>query len=260
MSCITRALVYAGRGTCAESIDAIKRTINRLRPSWKVEEFIARNGYIVPDPSGWERGSTLFVMPGGKCSEWDEEIGPPVVEKLRECILGGDHYLGICAGSYFGARLSSYRWSLEETRYFERGLDVCHVHAEGPLYFHPDSLESARVSWEPQVALQRWEESGAIVPVLVLGGPHYIPEDDDVTILAKIVDGSRVVNSVVKSVCGLGRGVFMNWNPGITVSQDDLEAYQAHFPQYNWKKMVVTPEVLEARLANFAEILQEFER
>lgn len=256
MSGIRRVLIYGGRGICHESVRGIRQTFKRLALPWRVEEFVVRGGRMEPDPCGWERATTLFVLPGGRCSEWDRELGQ-VVGKIRECVTGGDCLLGICAGSYFASRESTYRWSEKETGHYRRGLGLFEGRAEGPLFFHAESVSSCGVSWEPKTVVQRWED-GSEVPVLVLGGPHYVVEGEGVRVLARIVDGEREVNAVVKSVCGLGTAILMNWCPGVTIDPQELGVYQRHFPLFRWEGIVQTVGVEEERLKNFERIVSEF--
>lgn len=254
---ITQVLIYQGQGICPESVSGLKRVFSQLNLPWKVRGFVAENGVLNPDPRMWERQKTLFILPGGKCTIWDRDL-LPVVPKIRRFVQEGDFFLGICAGSYFAAKQSVYRWSEDVVGYFQRGLSLFPGKAVGPVYFNPKCVEVCGVSWEPKTAVQRWEEDESELPVLVLGGPQYFLEGKNAKVLARLVDGEKTTDAVVKSVCGLGTSILMNWCPGVTIPPEDLAAYQKQLPLFDWERMVQPEGVQEARLECFARILSEY--
>lgn len=255
---IEQVLIYQGPGICQESVSGLKRVFSQLSLPWRVRGFVAAEGVLDPDPGEWERRRTLFILPGGTCSIWDRDL-LPVVPKIRRCVEEGDFFLGICAGSYFAAKQSVYRWSVDDVGYFQRGLSLFSGRAVGPVFFNSTCVESYGVSWEPKTATQRWEGDGSELPVLVLGGPQYLPDGGGTKVLARLVDGEVPTDAVVKSVCELGTSILMNWCPGVTIPSEDLEAYQKYRPLFDWEKLVQPMNVQEARLTCFARILSEYQ-
>src|SRR3972149_6424401 len=97
---IEEVLIYDGPGVFKDSVRSLKEVLSQMGLPWSVKEVSVVNGRLLPPPEKWKRGKTLFVMTGGRCQSWDQELSSSI-EKIRQFVNEGGFYLGICAGGYF---------------------------------------------------------------------------------------------------------------------------------------------------------------
>lgn len=97
-----QVLVYSGPGVSPLSLSHTVLTLSLLlNPHYTVQP-------VTPDVLAhqpWEPACALLVIPGGRDLPYVEELTTKtnVTKRIREYVLEGGRYLGICAGAYFGA-------------------------------------------------------------------------------------------------------------------------------------------------------------
>lgn len=97
-----QVLVYSGPGVSPLSLSHTILTLSLLlNPHYTVQP-------VTPDVLAhqpWEPACALLVIPGGRDLPYVEELTTKsnVTKRIRQYVLEGGRYLGICAGAYFGA-------------------------------------------------------------------------------------------------------------------------------------------------------------
>jgi biotin--protein ligase len=93
-------LIYRdeGVGPCCfkATVSALARYLRGDRTRLRVvnADFVCR--------TGWETSARLFVLPGGADIPYDRKLHGAGCANLRKFVEAGGHFLGICAGGYFG--------------------------------------------------------------------------------------------------------------------------------------------------------------
>lgn len=79
--------------------------------------------------TAWEKHTIALVMGGGKCSQWDANLGDEGIQKIRNYVRGGGKYIGICAGAYYACAESRFANLAPK----QRALSFFSGRAIGPL-------------------------------------------------------------------------------------------------------------------------------
>ncbi len=163
----------------------------------------------------------LFVMPGGADLYYSERLNGEGNAKIRAYVEAGGNYLGICAGTYYGAR--AIDWARGEIA-GPRELNFFDGKATGPVY---EFLENNDInkSWKNIVDVTI---DGQIYPALYYGGP--------------VFEGSGFANyssgqsAIVKQA--LGKGTAILSSPHIEYRPQDLAkaTYKNQNSSYNWSQ------------------------
>jgi glutamine amidotransferase-like uncharacterized protein len=90
----TRVAIYSGQGTWNESVVALERLFLWMNLTVELVDAPQING------EGLE-GFDIFCVPGGDMYQYSLDISPEGKEKIKEFVLGGGGYLGVCGGAYF---------------------------------------------------------------------------------------------------------------------------------------------------------------
>lgn len=122
-------LVYCGPGTYSQSTDAIVSQLQQSLLGFKIKKV--DSDYLRFKP--WEHKSIALVMGGGMCGEWENSLQIDGMYKIREFVLNGGKYFGICAGAYFGASQSEFNLLGKSPIIKERPLQFFSGRAFGPL-------------------------------------------------------------------------------------------------------------------------------
>ncbi|KAI8888267.1 class II aaRS and biotin synthetase [Backusella circina FSU 941] len=94
-------LLYNGNGT---SPHCVKQTFLTLKRALGHAYDIIKVDAATLSTEPWEETCSLMVMPGGRDSPYCEDLDGAGTDKIRRYVENGGHYLGLCAGAYFGAK------------------------------------------------------------------------------------------------------------------------------------------------------------
>jgi glutamine amidotransferase-like uncharacterized protein len=104
----SRALVYDGQGASARCVAAtVVALASHLAIDMEVRTVSARE-LTAP---GWEIGTALLVLPGGADLPYCADLHGEPCSRIRRFVEAGGAYLGLCAGSYFGAATCEFKGS-----------------------------------------------------------------------------------------------------------------------------------------------------
>jgi biotin--protein ligase len=105
---IRRVIIYAGgntKGSVDETgVSLLTELFKRMLPDTSVDQVRAAAFY----PKSWDKRTTLLVMPGGRCSAWDEDLGSNKIQDIWNFVHGGGRYYGVCGGAYFASKKSFF--------------------------------------------------------------------------------------------------------------------------------------------------------
>lgn len=191
---MSQALVYADKGVCVPSADALAGQLKLLLdPSVVIRkvdgEYLRR--------SNWEDKTVVLAMGGGSCRQWDEQLQPEGIEKIQRYVNGGGKYIGLCAGAYFASAESRFK-TMEKNR----PLAFFPGRAIGPLVDSDDylSVHAARVA-EVHFKMKGAEESGALY---YQGGCLFDVEKDSVEV--EIMSRYHGLGKAAAVFCRVGKG------------------------------------------------------
>lgn len=148
----------------------------------------------------------LFVMPGGADLYYCEKLNGDGNRLIREFVEEGGHYLGICAGAYYGAR--EIDWGKGEIT-GPRELAFADQKATGPVYEFLEENDIGK-SWHNIVDVTI---GGERYIALYAAGPVFDGEG-----LASYSNGQTAI--VKKQV---GKGTVILSSPHIEYAPKDLE-------------------------------------
>ncbi|WP_068466839.1 BPL-N domain-containing protein [Candidatus Protochlamydia phocaeensis] len=132
------------------------------------------NAGVVPDQ--WNASNSLFVLPGGKCSDWTWVNTSGIVEKTRQFVENGGKVFAACAGAYCLCQRSEYTSSTYCANH-ERGFNFFSGKGIGPLIDSPFShpiVEAVKVQMKD---LENEKNTGYVV---LAGGGYFEPDKNPV--------------------------------------------------------------------------------
>jgi glutamine amidotransferase-like uncharacterized protein len=94
--------LYSDRGAWNESIAALKEMFQWMNRSVELVGADEINGGALDRYS-------ILCMPGGDMYEYSKDLTPRGKEKIRDFILRGGGYMGICGGAYFASGRVEWR-------------------------------------------------------------------------------------------------------------------------------------------------------
>ena len=151
-------------------------------------------------------GIDLLVQPGGSCMGQYNAMGTNGVVALRNFILGGGRYYGVCAGAFMGTQL---------TRTKKPRLGLVPFRDDAPAHYRGGGPIKIELTKEGQ---EVFEGSAKHRVVGYFGGPVLIPgdpvENTDVKVLATYV-GRTINNASMKPVEPMnGKAAFVGGTVG----------------------------------------------
>ena len=129
------------KGISIESLNSLVSIIEKMNTASKA--ILCSHADVIP--SNWKPGS-LFVFPGGTCSEWDELLSGKQQKQLYQWVVKGGRILGICAGSYYCSAKSEYRTANQKAILRSRKIALFPGTCRGPVY--SSMLKVVKVRWE----------------------------------------------------------------------------------------------------------------
>lgn len=181
-----RVCVFAGSGAVlARDIEAV---LNELKtPYYEADENLIRGGRLV-------NCCTALIVSGGYTSTYVSALGRKGFERIREFIMGGGEYIGICAGAYIAARKVEVLGSPEGlgiiniTNLRRKGVGLVNITIVKPD--HPIA-----------------ERCSGVVRIWYKNGP-YSASEDGVEVMAKYYENYAAI------VCSTyGKGIVVIFSP-----------------------------------------------
>jgi biotin---protein ligase len=202
--------IYRDRGAGPKSVRETVRTLRLLEPTAKIK--LVKASFFLEEE--WESRCSVLVFPGGRDLPYVEALSGQASQRIRDYVLSGGKYWGICAGAYFASQYIE----------FEKGepLEVCGLRelgffpgkAVGPLFeknvFRYDSFEGARaakVCWNGEVFPLfyhggcTFERAQDHPEVEVLASYHSLPGQPPAIILSKVGQGRALLSGVHPEYC-----------------------------------------------------------
>jgi biotin--protein ligase len=193
-----QALIYADKGVCLPSADALVRQLKLLLdPS--VSVFKVDSHYLRTED--WEDRTAVLVMGGGSCRFWDEQLQAEGIDKIHRYVVGGGRYIGFCAGAYFASAESCFQLS-DQLIKKTRSLAFFPGRARGPLVDSDDylSLKTARAA-EVCFKIRGSSEIGSLY---YQGGCLFEVEEDSSEV--EIMSAYCSLGKAAAVFCKVGRG------------------------------------------------------
>jgi glutamine amidotransferase-like uncharacterized protein len=206
-------VVYVDRGVDG---GALRQTVKSLQEELDASRYtLKRMDAEAIKTTSWEADTALLIIPGGRDIYYDAALGAEGARKIRQFVVEGGAYLGLCAGAYFASR------AIE----FEKGgnLEVCATRclefypglAVGPAYgknkySYQDErgVEAALLAWNNEEGVAYYNGG------CFFEAPH---EHPGVKVLATYAELEGSPAAVVLCEVGKGRavlsGVHIEYNP-----------------------------------------------
>lgn len=161
-------LLYNGIGTSSSDVSAVEAVLGTLGIGYTTAGEIQLNAMTEPQLGGYK----LIIVPGGNSITIGENLSPTTTSMIRGAVqMYGVHYLGLCAGAFFGAS-SIYNGvdltgGVSFTFYADENKGI---HQEPVEISLPDS-SSLDVYWQDGPQLSGW---GAVVAKFPDGTPAIV--------------------------------------------------------------------------------------
>ena len=173
--------IYKGPGVSEESYQQIKGCLEKIYGAHHRIDELTAEAVIQGD---WAQDATLFVMPGGADIPYMNALNGVGNIHIRTFVKKGGHYLGICAGAYYGTSFVSFNPDGPLTVQGPRELAFFQGTAHGPSLapYDYNSHKGARL------AALRWGEEEILLYAYYDGGCHFEGRPiqfDGVTVLAR---------------------------------------------------------------------------
>jgi hypothetical protein len=95
---IATVLLYDGTGTSSSDVAAIEARLNALNLTYTTADTAQLDGMTQTQLTAYK----LLIVPGGNSITIGENLSRDAVTNVHDAVSSGLHYLGICAGSFFG--------------------------------------------------------------------------------------------------------------------------------------------------------------
>ncbi|MFN0065556.1 MAG: BPL-N domain-containing protein [Chlamydiales bacterium] len=195
-----RAAVYLGEGV---DLPLFRLLVRELRSLSFCSPFSVNRDFFLEE--GWEQKCEVVIIPGGRDIPYHARLKGEPNRRLKEFVVSGGGYLGICAGGYFGAGFVEFEKGGELEVVDHRELAFFPGKAVGPAYgkgvFSYDSqagVRSAALSWKEGVS-----------HVYFNGGCYFDQSDahPHVEVIARYEDLEGSPPAIIECKVGKGRAI-----------------------------------------------------
>ncbi|MCP5470229.1 MAG: hypothetical protein H7A36_06995 [Chlamydiales bacterium] len=197
-----RVRIYLDEGVDAPLFKQVVKEVRRALPAGSVVRPADRTFFT---SENWERGVDLIIIPGGRDVPYHDNLQGEANRRIRQFVLDGGRYLGICAGAYYGSSHVVFEEGGELEVVAPRELAFFPGRAVGPAYgkglFRYDSQQGVRS------ASLKWNEK--VVNVYYNGGCLFEGADrhDNVEILAHYDDIEGNPPAIIECEVGKGKAI-----------------------------------------------------
>ena len=204
-------LIYRGRGVALFGIRELTRSLKACLPQgWTVQYVSAQE---LQDPTTFSN-LDLLVFPGGRDVPYHEDLGGAPNHAIRQFVLEGGRYLGVCAGAYYGCASVVFEPNTDIEVIGPRDLAFFPGVGKGCVFnsgrFHYDSEEVAEAS--------QIEVGNTLLDMYYNGGCSFdAPEvHKTVQVIGRYVDAPNKPAAIVQ--CSVGKGFALLCGPHIDYS------------------------------------------
>ncbi|MBO4287944.1 MAG: hypothetical protein J5985_07265 [Kiritimatiellae bacterium] len=135
--------------------------------------------------NGGLEGIDLLIQPGGGCTSQYKALGPKGVEALRNYVVNGGKYYGVCAGAFL---------ALQQSLPHRPRLGLVPFKGDDPAYYRGDAPIKVALTQE---GMEVFGTTNKNRTVIYYGGPAVVPgtpvADADVKVLAEYA--GRIINT-----------------------------------------------------------------
>lgn len=97
---VKNILIYQGPGTSIRSVEALCVLFQSL---YKDKLAVLKIDSEIILKTDWEEQTALLIIPGGRSLKYYEALGEAGNARIRQYVVKGGIYLGVCAGAYYAA-------------------------------------------------------------------------------------------------------------------------------------------------------------
>ena len=154
-------LLYVGTGTSPSDVGAIESVLNTLKVGFLTADQNQLNAMTEPVLGGY----TLMIVPGGDSITIGQNLSGNATATIRNAVARyGLHYLGVCAGAFFGGYSAYNGVNLTSGVGFDFYVaEFQGIHIE-PVEISPASGASLDVYWQDGPQLSGWGDVVAKYP------------------------------------------------------------------------------------------------
>ncbi len=146
----------------------------------------------------------VFIMPGGESRYVADKLNGRGNELIRDYVVRGGTYLGICAGAYYAC--SKTVWREGDEKYgltVDNELKFFNGVAKGPIETLP-CFTNARREIPAQITKLEFP-NGIVDPFLYWGGSVFEGEMDNINVLARFHDVPGKPPAIIMGSLGIGK-------------------------------------------------------
>ena len=199
-----RILIYYDNGVSINSLEqSLKAFEPIIEPSlYKVEVV---NAEYLRKFIHWESQTDLIVIPGGRSLPYYQALGNRGNRRIVDYFENGGHYLGICAGGFYGTALTVFEKGGDLEKIVKGSLNFYTGVAEGPAYglgeFKYQTEQGAHAA---RIAVNVGGFSKEM-RVYFNGGCYFHGgENENITVLARYMELKDHPSAIVGCQVGLG--------------------------------------------------------
>lgn len=210
MRAMKRILLYNDRGVSPKSYED---TLAMCQRFYHANDNILTISADIINHTSWEKDTHLLIIPGGRATPYFEALHPIGNQKIKNFVASGGHYLGLCAGGYYGAsHIIFENGHLQNEIITDRALGLYSGTAEGPAYdlgvFEYNSEAGARIGY-----ITTSDNLSLSIPVYFNGGCYFHSHqkklspcntDTNVSIIANYADHENNPAAII--ACSYGKG------------------------------------------------------
>lgn len=154
-------LLFAGTGTSPTDVSALAAVLDALKLGYVSVNSVQLDGLSEAQLAGYK----LLIVPGGNSIAIGQNLSAATAANIRNAVqLGGVHYLGVCAGAFFGGASVYNGLDLTSGVWFNfYGDENKGVHIE-PVNISLADSRSLDVYWQDGPQLSGWGEVVAEFP------------------------------------------------------------------------------------------------
>jgi len=183
------------------------RTLKVLEPGARIQ--LVKAPFFTS--GNWESEVDVVVFPGGRDLPYVEALAGEGCRRIRDFVLAGGKYFGICAGAYFGSQYIEFEKGEPLEVCGHRELGLYPGKAIGPLFeknvFRYNSLEGARAT-SIQWGVKTFQ-------VFYHGGCTFeeVEHHEQVNVLARYAELEGEPPAVILSKVGKGKALLSGVHP-----------------------------------------------
>lgn len=125
-------LIYHDRGANSFGVSSLVEALKREGVDQNYSIDLADKQLLRTD--GWQKNTQVLIFPGGRDIPYHQALQGGANAHIRNFVMEGGKYFGICAGSYYGSALIEFEMGSDLEVLAERELKFFPGIARGPAY------------------------------------------------------------------------------------------------------------------------------